>query len=203
MKNKTNVIFTILIITFVSIVVSVQPGLADEVPKPTVSKYSTTQSKPATSPFTEIQLKKLANHWNDPKTKITIPPQYAISLGLTKGDEKIYGRWISGINGSRSRIHTFVRLDNGRGYFLSREGPMGENALEIHDYWVDLGFKIIAAISVSKANGIAVLPLHDAQIELQEEFNGWAVIADELPTRRYNSRGGQLYPSEKGDFENE
>ena len=55
-----------------------------------------------------------------------------------------------------------------------------EGACPPHLYWVGFDFKVIAAISVSKDNGTAILPIQDAEKELQAEYAEWVKVVDKL-----------------------
>ncbi|MBK5274705.1 MAG: hypothetical protein JJE30_06605 [Desulfuromonadales bacterium] len=107
--------------------------------------------------------------------QIDIKPQYSRLIGLTKGDEVARAHSVSGRD-ENNILHIFARLNNGAGYYLTRE-PSPD---EMHLYWVGFDFKVIAAISVSKDNGTAVIPAAEAQKELASEYAEWIEFADTL-----------------------
>ncbi len=178
MKLLTLIVGVLLQAAVAFCAITADSAVAGEPPAKSVVHATEPATLPtsAPSPFTEVQLAKFNRYWDTRTDKeIKIIAKYSRLLGLTKGDEVILARKISGKDDDKV-YHLFSRLNNGAGYFLTREPALGEMRL----YWVGFDFKVIAAISVSKVNNTAVLPVQDAEQELQSELADWAKVADSL-----------------------
>ena len=159
-------------------VITPAPAVAGEPPANSAvhPMQPATLQTPAPSPFTEVQLAKFNHYWDTrPDKESEIIPKYSRLIGLTTGDEVVRVRRMGGRDENKV-YHLFARLKNAAGYILTRE----TNPNELHMYWVGFDFKVIAAISDSKDNGVAVLAVQDAEKELQSEYADWAKVADKL-----------------------
>lgn len=145
------------------------------------TKQASPPSKPSSFPFTEEQFRKIKNFWDThPNKEVVYDLRVTRPIGLSKGNEIIDARKIAGRDEVTHIYHALGRLNNGTGYLLSYEPPVGKG--DFRYYWVDFDFRVIAAISIpdGNPNGAAtVIPAKGAQAEVESECAVWVKVANE------------------------
>ena len=120
--------------------------------------------------LTAAQQKKLATLMATYGLDSALSQRVTAALGLSKGDEVLTLRQLT--SKADPNLHSYIPLPDG-GVLL-----IFVDSTAAWDYRLDTNLKLVAAVSAVSGRPLVVIPISDAERNVQVELEYWAAVAD-------------------------